>query len=154
MPRLPERPNLDHLKKQAKELLRLYEAGDPSAFSRFRNSLPAAEGKDDDAIADLGLKLHDAQSCIAREYGLPSWQNLKNYVDWSNRFSQAREDAVPLWLHDVYGHQEDRPRRPLRRGNLPNVPNWGKATCFLLAPALMNRQFAAPSPPIPAASTA
>ena len=39
MPRLPERPNIDHLKKQAKELLRLYEASDPTAFARFRNSL-------------------------------------------------------------------------------------------------------------------
>ncbi len=88
MPRLPERPNIDHLKKQSRELLRLYEAGDPAALARFRNSLPAAEGKDDAAIAALGLKLHDAQSCIAREYGLPSWRNLKNYVDWANsRFS-------------------------------------------------------------------
>lgn len=29
MPRLPERPNIDHLKKQARELLRPYETADP-----------------------------------------------------------------------------------------------------------------------------
>src|SRR5215472_18907235 len=114
MPRLPERPNIEHLKKQAKELLRLYEAGDPTAFARFRNSLPAAEGKDDAAIAALGLKLHDAQSCIARECGLPSWKNLKDYVDWRNaRLSQTSEDAVALWLHNVYGHEHDRPKPEL-----------------------------------------
>ena len=102
MSRLPERPNIDHLKKQAKELLRLYEAGEPAALARFRSFLPAAKGKDDAAIIALELKLHDAQVCIAREYGLPSWRNLRNYVDWSNaRFSQARKDAVPLWLHCV-----------------------------------------------------
>ncbi len=132
MPRLPERPNLDHLRKQAKELLRQYEAGDPGAFARFRASLPLAEGKDDAAMAALGLKLHDAQSCIAREYGLPSWQNLRNYVDWSNsRFSQAREDAVPLWLHDVYGHQEDRPRPQLAARKLADRPDLGQGDLFL-----------------------
>ena len=114
MPRLPERPNIDHLKKQAKDLLRLYEAGDPGAFARFRESLPAAAGKADAAIAALGLKLHDAQSCIAREYGLPSWQNLRNYVDWANSTSsESRNDAVPFWLHRVYGHKHDSPRPAL-----------------------------------------
>src|SRR4051812_37299773 len=111
MSRLPERPNIDHLKKQARELLRLYEAGDPAAFGRFRNSLPAAKGKADAAIAALGLKLHDAQSCIAREYGLPSWRHLQNYVQWANnRLTQSRNDAAPFWLHCVYGHENDRPR--------------------------------------------
>src|SRR4051794_10715485 len=94
MPLLPERPNIDHLKKQAKELLRRYQAGDASAFARFRNSFPATEGKDDAAIAALGLRLHDAQSCVAREYGLPSWRNLQNYVDWASSRSQSRKDAT------------------------------------------------------------
>jgi ankyrin repeat protein len=132
MPRLPEKPKLDHLKKQAKELLRLYEAGDPSAFARFRSFLPAAEAKDDAAVAALKLKLHDAQSCIAREYGLPSWKNLSNYVDWANsRFSAARQDAVPLWLHDVYGHQEDRPRTLLAARKLKERPDLGQGDLFL-----------------------
>ena len=39
---LPLRANLDHLRKQAKELLRLYRDGDPAAIARFANSLPAA----------------------------------------------------------------------------------------------------------------
>ncbi len=132
MPRLPERPNIDHLKKQAKELLRLYEAGDPTAFARFRNSLPAAEGKADAAIAALALKLHDAQSCIAREYGLPSWRNLQNYVDWANsRSSQSRKDAVPLWLYCVYGHENDRPRPALAARMLAERPDLGQGELFL-----------------------
>jgi ankyrin repeat protein len=132
MPRLPERPNIDHLKKQAKELLRLYEAGDPSAFARLRNFLPAAEGKADAAIAALSLKLHDAQSCIAREYGLPSWRNLQHYVDWANsRFSQSRKDAVPLWLHCVYGHENDRPRPALAARMLAERPDLGEGELFL-----------------------
>jgi|ERR1700744_2447219 hypothetical protein len=53
MPRLPERPNIDHLKKQARELLRLYETGDPAALARSRNSLPATADKGDAAIIAL-----------------------------------------------------------------------------------------------------
>src|SRR5262245_65631103 len=93
MPQLPEYPNLEHLKTQAKDLLRLYQNNDPQAFVRFRKSLPAAEDKADSAIAAMGLKLHDAQSCIAREYGFPAWQNLRNFVDWSNsKLSTDRKD--------------------------------------------------------------
>ncbi len=59
----------------------------------------------------MELKLHDAQSCIAREHHLPTWLNLKNYVDWKNsRFSKDRKDTVPLWLHKVYGHDGDHPK--------------------------------------------
>jgi hypothetical protein len=97
MPRLPQRPNLEYLKKQAKELLRLYEAGDAAAFARFRNFLPAAEGKEDAAIAALGLKLHDAQSCVAREYGLPSWRDLRNYVEGAHSRSQSIVCRSRIW---------------------------------------------------------
>jgi ankyrin repeat protein len=131
MPRLPERPNIDHLKKQAKELLRLYEAEDPAGLARFRSSLPAAAGKSDVAITALGLKLHDAQSCIAREYGLSSWRNLQEYVDWVNRFSQSRNAAVPFWLHCVYGHENERPRPALAARMLAERPDLGKGELFL-----------------------
>jgi len=105
MQRLPERPNLDHLKKQAKDLLALYRNRDPAAIARIRNALPAAAGKDDATIANLGLRLHDAQSCVAREYGFLSWADLKSFVE--ARVAH-RDDgaALPLrWLRLVYaGH--------------------------------------------------
>ncbi|HEY3222097.1 MAG TPA: ankyrin repeat domain-containing protein [Gemmatimonadales bacterium] len=50
---LPPRPNLDQLKRQAKELLQAGEA-------------PA---------------LHDAQTMIAREYGFRSWNALRDHVE-------------------------------------------------------------------------
>ncbi|MGN6519968.1 MAG: ankyrin repeat domain-containing protein [Dokdonella sp.] len=81
MTRLPQRPDLDQLRKQAKELLAAYRAGERDAFDRLRASLPAAQARDDAAIAALGLRLHDAQSCLAREYGFPSWAQLKQYVE-------------------------------------------------------------------------
>jgi ankyrin repeat protein len=129
---LPEHPNLDHLKKQAKNLLRLYQAGDATAFARLRNSLPTAHGKDDAAIVALGLKLHDMQSCIAREYGLPSWRSLRDYVEWTNAgISQSRKETVPLWLHDIYGHMDDRSRPVLAARKLAARPDLGRGELFL-----------------------
>ena len=80
MKRLPDRPNLDQLKRQAKDLLAAYRGGDVDAFSRFRDALPVAARKDDAALAALGLRLHDAQSCVAREYGFVSWADLSSFV--------------------------------------------------------------------------
>ncbi len=81
MKTLPPKANLDHLKKQAKTLLRLYRAGDPAAISRFADSLPAAARRTSEEITALQLRLHDAQSCIAREYGFASWAALSLHVE-------------------------------------------------------------------------
>jgi ankyrin repeat protein len=100
--RIPARPDLGHLKKQAKALLASYRSGDPAALSRFRDALPAAARKDDAAIAALGLRLHDAQSCLAREYGFVSWVDLQGFV--LARIAQANDPAraVLLWLRAAY----------------------------------------------------
>ena len=59
----------------------------------------------------MGLKLHDAQSCLAREYGFPSWTNLKNDVDLRNDvLLNNPANAIPVWLNVVYGHHYDRPQ--------------------------------------------
>src|SRR5689334_19391833 len=134
--RLPEHPNFEHLKKQAKDLLRLVQNGDATAYARLRQFLPAAKRLDDAAIAALDLKLHDAQSAIAREYGCASWQELKNYVDFHNsRRSQAREDVVPLWLHLVYGHDDDRPQPRLAARVLEEHPDLVQGDLFLACAA-------------------
>src|SRR5262245_42782070 len=112
--RLPENPNVEHLRKQAKDLIRAYRDADASAFERLRASLPAAAGKSGLEIAAMGLRLHDAQSCVAREYGFPSWINLKNYVDLRNNvLLNNRANAIPVWLNVVYGHDDDRPQPEL-----------------------------------------
>lgn len=100
---LPERSNLDHLKRQAKDLLRLYRNQDSGALARFRDALPAAAGKSDSQIIASGLRLHDAQSCVAREYGFPSWEELRSFVA-ARRESAARSPGEPLthWLRLTY----------------------------------------------------
>ena len=59
---LPERANLEQLKKQAKSLLHSAHALDPAALERFHAIQTLANSK------PQSLALHDAQFVIAREY--------------------------------------------------------------------------------------
>jgi Lon protease-like protein len=77
---LPARPNLEHLKAQAKDLLDAHRRGEPEAFERIRASVPAFARMSDDALARAAFALHDAQSAIAREYGFVSWVELRDKV--------------------------------------------------------------------------
>ena len=96
MKSLPDRANIDHLKKQAKALLRAHRAGDPEAVAR--------------CPASSGFRLHDAQSCLAREYGFSSWANLTRYVEAQSESGAAR---LRRWLELVYaGDVTGRPGPP------------------------------------------
>src|SRR5260221_11704520 len=69
----PVRPNLDQLKHQAKDLLRAIRQGDPAAVAELRKHHP---GKIGAAIERTDVKLADAQTALARSYGLPGWPRL------------------------------------------------------------------------------
>jgi hypothetical protein len=71
--RVPERPDLDQLKRQAKELLAGLAARESSAVAEVRQYYPGAPF---DTFA-----LHDAQLVLARAYGFDSWPKLKARVD-------------------------------------------------------------------------
>lgn len=101
-PALPARPDLEHLKKQAKALLHDYQQQDPAAVERFR-SLGAPP---------VNPKLADAQHVIAREYGLSSWAQLKNRV---NQASQAGDDRRKALIAAVQSDDVDRARDLLTR---------------------------------------
>ena len=70
---LPAHPNLEHLKNQARTLLRQSLAGDPEAAARLAVPEP---------------KLADALHAIAREYGFETWPALKLHIQ------AASEDPV------------------------------------------------------------
>ncbi len=79
---LPLHPNLQHLKKQAKALLRDFHQGRPDAIEKFtalRLNVPP--------------KLSDAQHLVARDYGFDSWSKLKERVE-----SLAEKADDPLEL--------------------------------------------------------
>jgi ankyrin repeat protein len=74
--RLTKHPNLEQLRKQAKELLEQYRAGDPAAISEVHQF----EGRPEPAA----FALNDAQRVLARAYGYESWPKLKAFVDGAN----------------------------------------------------------------------
>jgi ankyrin repeat protein len=91
---LPERANLEQLKKQAKSLLHAARANDPAALQRFQ-ALPALSRKSIAEFGAIGLALNDAQSVIAREYGFKSWNELREYVEErSLSFAAAVDEFV------------------------------------------------------------
>jgi ankyrin repeat protein len=77
--RLPARPSPEHLRKQAKDLLRLARAGDPAALDRLRGVIPRLG---DPALAD-------AQFVVAREYGFENWAALAQHVERVNPTAAA-----------------------------------------------------------------
>src|SRR5262249_34633835 len=77
---LPERPNLEQLKQQAKDLLGSARTDDAAALRRFR-ILPAFARASEADLARATPALHDAQSVIAREYGFDSWNALREQVE-------------------------------------------------------------------------
>jgi hypothetical protein len=77
-PRLPARPSLEQLRKQAKELLRAFPASVVDAIQRFR----AIDQRfaDPDPTATERLTLSHAQFVIAREHGFESWPLLVHHL--------------------------------------------------------------------------
>ena len=72
--KLPARANLEHLKNEAKQLLKTMHSQTPALRSQVR--------------------LSQAQLLVARSYGFPSWRKLKAYVDALHDFGQRLVNAV------------------------------------------------------------
>jgi ankyrin repeat protein len=70
---LPKHPDLNQLKRQAKELLEAFAAGDPKAIREVNELYRGAD--------HANFALHDAQLVLARAYGFESWPKLKAHVD-------------------------------------------------------------------------
>ncbi len=106
---LPDSPNLEQLKKQAKSLLGRAHAGEAEALARF-TSLPAFASTPISRLDANELALHDAQSVIAREHGFPSWNALREEVE-----SRALTftDAIDEFVRAASDGGVDRARRLL-----------------------------------------
>lgn len=76
-PRLPVRPRLDQLKRQAKELLKSLHAGEADAVAALRAHHPTP-------IEPAAAKLADAQLILARIYQAQSWPRLVDAVNLAN----------------------------------------------------------------------
>lgn len=103
--KLPENPNLEHLKKQAKELLRSARQG----------------------------KLADAQHALAREYGFDTWAKLKAHVEML-RLSPAEALKAAVCASDAQRVREVINRYPELRAKIDDpLPDYGFGAHALFA---------------------
>ena len=89
-PRLPSRPDLDQLRKQARELLRAIRAGDAAAVQRVRTVIPSSDESGD--ASDVTLA--DMQFVLAREHGFASWAKLVHHVEESRPPALAKFERL------------------------------------------------------------
>jgi ankyrin repeat protein len=126
---LPDSPDLDQLRKQAKDLLRDARAADPAALTRFR-ILPSLARPSADALARAPLALHDAQSVIAREHGFPSWNALRERVE---ELTLGFDDAVRELIEAATDGRTSRAERLLAR--YPRIASASFHTALVLGNA-------------------
>ena len=106
---LPPNPSLEHLKSQAKQLLKAHKEGSLDAFQRIRSFFPKLSDATDAEIQSTAFGLQDAQLVIAREYGFASWTRLKEAVLHleQNMESTSAEDLLFQILRIDDHTQED-----------------------------------------------
>jgi hypothetical protein len=85
--RLPVRPDLEQLQRQAKELLRAIHTGDADAIAELREHHP-------ESIDPAAAKLADAQLALARSYQGSSWTRLVHAVRLADAIWRDDLDAV------------------------------------------------------------
>jgi Lon protease-like protein len=121
---LPPRPNLEHLKKQAKDLLDAHQRRDPDALARIRTAVPSFAAMSDDDLARAPFALHDAQSAIAREHGLKSWNELREAVASAPPIDEPPPDEILRSFPDAVGAawKEAWTRRAAEPAGDPGVP--------------------------------
>lgn len=126
---LPDHPDLDQLKRRAKDLLRGAHAHDAAALARFR-ALPAFARARDEDLARASLALHDAQSVIAREHGFSSWNTLRARVD---ELTMKFDTAVVEFIEAATDGRSDRAERLL--GRYPELAAANLHTALVLGDA-------------------
>jgi hypothetical protein len=115
MPQLPDRPDLDQLRRQARELHRAAQGGDGGALRRLR------------PVSDK-LTLSTAQLALAREYGFASWRRLRDEVEHRGAVvdEPERDAAGPVPMPPVRSWREVREwsAELLRSGTGEDVAAW------------------------------
>lgn len=115
-----ERPNLEQLKKQAKDLLKAWRKGDSAALSRV-------------AVLDFQQhtpRLHLAQLIIARELGYSGWTQLKAWVEsFVSGLDEAAERLCRLALIDSISPNRETSIRHL----LTQYPDMGQSSPYMAA---------------------
>jgi ankyrin repeat protein len=100
---LPQRPDLDQYRKQAKDLLRAHRAGDEATMARIKGHHPKLRHAQPAAVREAAFALADAQLVLARELGFPSWARLKLHIERLNAGEIRAASNGFYWYADQAG---------------------------------------------------
>ncbi|MGH7572806.1 MAG: ankyrin repeat domain-containing protein [Gemmatimonadota bacterium] len=78
---LSARINLEQSRKQAKDLVKAFKAGDAEALNRIRWNHPRFRGLKDEQILQRKFVLADAQLVVARSHYIESWSKLLLHIE-------------------------------------------------------------------------
>jgi HEAT repeat protein len=76
---LPDKPNLDHLRNEARSLLKAHAAGDAGACAVLRHVERLSDLSDGEILSGK-VSLQEVQHALARDYGFGSWKDLRDSV--------------------------------------------------------------------------
>jgi ankyrin repeat protein len=130
---LPPRPDLDQLRRRAKELRDAARSGDPAALARVNAAAPRA--------TPATVKLAAAQLAIAREHGYPSWPQLVAEVQ--ARTAEASKQVLEFLAASI-GDWTGRAARMLERD--PWLAGYDVRTALVLGDADRVREMLARDP--------
>ncbi|MBL8029360.1 MAG: hypothetical protein JNL74_23255 [Fibrobacteres bacterium] len=89
---LPPEPNLEHLRNEAKALLKAFRSKDHDACKTLQ-LLDHLKSFSTEQLLKLKLSLAQAQFALAMDYGFPSWDDLRKFV---NKLRSEPEHTKPL----------------------------------------------------------
>jgi ankyrin repeat protein len=108
---LPVRPSLEQYRKQAKDFLTAFRAGDPITLERIKQHHPTLHKLQLTEILSAPFALADAQLILAREHNFESWPKFAAHIETINLIRTVAElkDPVAAFIevacvprHDVH----------------------------------------------------
>lgn len=114
---LPKTPHLDVPKREARALLKDWQARAPEALERIAQRHPRFRGIDAAKLGECKFLLADAQLVIAREYGFTTWAEMKERI--------TANAVARLLLEAIHNDDVEAAVRLLREHpNLLHIPLW------------------------------
>jgi uncharacterized glyoxalase superfamily protein PhnB len=92
-------PNIENLKKQAKQYLRWHRERYYPVAAQIRAALPRFRDFGDAQILESSFRLTDAQELVARQMGFDGWQALKSGADAMT--DELRQTTPRPILHSI-----------------------------------------------------
>lgn len=89
-------PNIENLRKQAKQFLRWHRERHHPVAAIIRAGLPAFRDLTDREVLDAAFSLADAQALVARQNGFADWQALRTGAPIMNSTTESMQQGPIL----------------------------------------------------------